>query len=132
MMRREKKPQRGSRHNAFFCEWMASTGAQTSPSSFGGFGSRVHLWSLLTLLSTLPSAADQLHPLKLVVRCWSGRYHHSIPTSLPTTIVPFVEQVIGALEDPGVPQQDQEGSELGRSASRALTATVGPKGAILG
>ncbi|KAL3222804.1 hypothetical protein MRX96_049949 [Rhipicephalus microplus] len=131
MSRCEKTPQRGSRHTAFFSEWVDSTPAQTSARSFGVFGSRAHLRSLLTLMSTLPSAVDQPPSQKLVIYSCSGRYHCSIPTSLLTMIVHFVEQGMTPSKSPAYRSKIKRGSELGRSASGAFTATVGLETAIL-
>ncbi|KAL1422786.1 hypothetical protein MTO96_021759 [Rhipicephalus appendiculatus] len=71
---------------------MDSTRHRTSPSFFRGFTTRVHLLGKLSLVPTTPQAEGLQPPVKLAVRCCHGQYLHSMPTSLPTTITPVVEQ----------------------------------------
>ncbi|KAL1422784.1 hypothetical protein MTO96_021757 [Rhipicephalus appendiculatus] len=73
-------------------DWMDSTRDRTSLSFLRGSTTRVHLLGKLSLFPAVTQAEDLLPPMKLAVRCCHGQYLHSMPTSLPTTITPVVEQ----------------------------------------
>nr|XP_050034220.2 uncharacterized protein LOC126530934 isoform X2 [Dermacentor andersoni] len=74
-------------------EWMA-TPDRAAPSGFHRTRSQAHLRDQLALLRTWSRATGLQLPTELAVQSYHGLYSHSIPTALPTTTVPVVEDAV--------------------------------------
>ncbi|KAH7945788.1 hypothetical protein HPB49_015604 [Dermacentor silvarum] len=83
----------GSGANPRASEWMATRG-RTAPSGFQRTECRANLRDHFTLLAPGSRATGLQPPLELTVPCCHGQYYLSIPTALPTTIVPVREQAM--------------------------------------